>query len=177
LEAISHTIGAHDVRPPEAAGSVTAPPSTGRSGQRLLAGAAGVAVLTIAVMLVFPGVGVVAGVIVAVSLPFMVVATWAGFRIWRGTISHTVVTSAPPGTFISLRRAQAMTPCAILAMDGLLFAFTVLVTFGVSGGLAEILGMAGGAMFLMFSALMFFVALTLRPRMLLPGTMRAEMSA
>ena len=157
---------------------MTAPSSTGHSGQRLLVGAvAGVAVLTIAVMLVFPGVGVVDGLIVAVSVPFILVATWAGFRIWRGTISHTVVTSAPPGSFISLRRAQAMTPCAILAMDGLLVAFTVLVTSGVSGGVAELVGMAGGAMFLVFSALMFVVALTLRPRLLLPGTMRAEMSA
>ena len=70
-----------------------------------------------------------------------------------------------------------MTPCAILAMDGLLVAFTVLMTSGVSGGVAELVGMAGGAMFLVFSALMFVVALTLRPRLLLPGTMRAEMSA
>jgi len=65
--------------------------------------------------------------------------------LWRGTVTHRTITHVEPRTFLSLSGCQAFTPCAIIAMDGLMVALAVLVIDGAEGSVARAIALAGGA--------------------------------
>src|SRR3954452_53613 len=67
------------------------------------------------------------GLAVVVMLPACIVATPQAIGLWRGTVHHTQITFVSPKTRMSLDGARAFTPCAIIAMDGLIAAILILL--------------------------------------------------
>jgi hypothetical protein len=112
------------------------------------------------------------GLAVVVMLPACIVATPRAIGLWRGTVPHTEITFASPKTRMSLDGARAFTPCAIIAMDGLIVAFLILLLTDGKGSVAEPLMLACGAVAIVFLLAGFVVGATRHPRFLLPATMR-----
>ena len=116
--------------------------------------------------------GFVDSLVLAFGLPLAAIGTVRAVGLWRGTVSHTSITYPPALMGMSLERVQAATPSAIVAMDGIFFAFALLILTGGDGTVASPLTLAGGAVFLVFTCAWICVAALLRPRLLLPATMR-----
>jgi hypothetical protein len=158
--------------------SLWAPAEPGRFRPGRVAVVVAIAVaLTLALATVFPDAGFVGALVLVVSVPLAVIATPRAIGMWRGTVPHTVITHVPPRWYGSLESYQAFGPCAIIAMDGIIVSFAVLVTTGGDGPVAQILGFGGALVFLVFMAAAFCAGVTRRPRFLLPATMRAGRSS
>src|SRR3954447_8994207 len=73
------------------------------------------------------------GLAVVVMLPGCIVATPRAIGLWRGTVAHTEITFAAARTRMLLDGARAFTPCAIIAIDGLIAGFLILLLTGGKG--------------------------------------------
>jgi hypothetical protein len=112
------------------------------------------------------------GLAVVVMLPGCIVATPRAIGLWRGTVAHTEITFGSGRPRMSLDGARAFTPCAVIAIDGLIASFLILLVTGGKGSVAEPLMLACGGVAVVFILAGFVVAATRHPRFLLPATMR-----
>jgi hypothetical protein len=103
-----------------------------------------------------------------------VVGTPVAIRLWRGTQSHETITDGPAA--MSTAGAQAFAPSAIVSMDAMLIAFALLIFTGGEGGVARVLALGAGMLWMVLLVAGLCAAAFRRPRLLLPATLRAELT-
>ena len=153
-------------------------PATGGTGfrpRRVATVVAIVVAVALAIDAAVADAGFVDGLVITLMVPLCVLATPRAVGLWRGKVAHTELAGVPSAiTYMSPERARACTPCAIVAVDGLCVAFVVLILTGGEGAVAGAIMFAGGSVALLFVAIGLFVAVFLRPRELLPASMRRQ---
>ena len=117
------------------------------------------------------------------GVAFVVLAAIAALASTRlpgllsGTVPHTAI-APPPGLSERLtRRLRAATPCAIVSLDGVVVAAAILFLTDGHGEVASALMFAAGSVAMAAAAAGCCVGLLLRPRLLMPATMRSRRSS
>ena len=118
-----------------------------------------------------------AGILLVCGVAACIPATGRTIALWRGTESHDVIQHAPAITGMSLASVQAFTPCAVIACDGIVIVIAALVVTGGESAVGVLIATAGFAIGTLFLFLGFCAAAFRRPRMVLPKTMRQELSS
>lgn len=151
----------------------TSPPGgLGIQPRRVATILAVVCAASIALDVAFEHAGFWDGFVLILGAGLCAVATPRAIGLWRGTVSHEEITYAPVGTRMSLDAVRAFTPCAIIAMDGLMVSFAASITTGGEGAVAAWVMFSGGSIAIVFILAGFWAAVFKWPPLLLPRTMR-----
>lgn len=127
----------------------------------------------LAVDLLSPHAGFVDGVALVFFTLLVPVAVRQAVRLLRGTVHHTFIGAPPLGwSDAGVRRWRAGTPSGCFGLLGLYVTACVLILTGDPEGVPGIFGFAGVGLAFVGALLAVTAGLSMRPRFLVPATMR-----
>lgn len=127
----------------------------------------------VAVDLLSPHAGFVDGVALVFFTPVVPVGMRQAVRLLRGSVHHTFIAAPPLGwSDAGVHRWRAGTPSGCFGMLGLYVMFCVLILSGDPEGVPGALGFAGVGLAFVGALLAVTAGLFMRPRFLVPATMR-----